>query len=66
MRAFTNSTLAATVIATIAGVVAWFFGLAKEIWPAHPQLVAFLLTFVTGIVVKQVWPYVDDDQEKPR
>lgn len=54
MKTSTNSTLAATVIATVAGVGAWFFGLAKEIWPAHPQIAAFLLTLVTGLVVKKI------------
>jgi len=56
MRANMNSTLAATLIATAAGVGVWFFGLAKTIWPAHPQIAAFLVTVVAGIVVKQTWP----------
>lgn len=63
MKTSTNSTLAATVIATVAGVGAWFFGLAKEIWPAHPQIAAFLPTLVTGLVVKKIWP-ADDGQER--
>ena len=32
MKASTNSTLAATLIATAAGIGAWFFGLAKANW----------------------------------
>jgi len=64
MKASTSSTLAATLVATVAGTGAWFFGMAKEIWPAHPQIAAFLLTLVTGIVVKQIWPSVDDGQKR--
>jgi hypothetical protein len=51
-----NSTLAATVIGTVAGIVVWFLGLAKLIWAAHPQMAAFLITVGTGIVAKLVWP----------
>jgi hypothetical protein len=54
-----NSTLAATLIATAVGIGAWLFGIAKSVWPDHPQVAAFLLTVVVGIVVKQVWPADD-------
>ncbi|MGA2149526.1 MAG: hypothetical protein ABSH49_31720 [Bryobacteraceae bacterium] len=56
MKASTNSTLAATLIATAAGVGAWFFGLAKAIWPTHPQIAALVITIVVSVVVKQIWP----------
>ncbi len=56
MKAPTNSTLAATLIATAAGFGAWFFGFAKVIWPAHPQIAAFVVTIVVSVVVKQTWP----------
>jgi hypothetical protein len=51
-----SSTLAATLIATVVGTGAWLLGLAGAIWPAHPQLTAFAMTVVIGIVVKQLWP----------
>jgi hypothetical protein len=51
-----NSTLAATVIGTVAGVMVWFLGLAKLIWATHPQMAAFLITVGSGIVTKLVWP----------
>jgi hypothetical protein len=38
MKASVNSTLAATLIATFVGLGAWLSGLAKAIWPAHPQM----------------------------
>ena len=63
MKASTNSTLAATLIATAAGVGAWFFGLARAIWPTHPQIAAFAITIVVSVVVKQIWP-VDAGQKK--
>jgi hypothetical protein len=63
MKSSTNSTLAATLIATAAGVGAWLFGVAKLIWPAHPQIAALLITIVVSIVVKQTWP-VDDGQKR--
>jgi hypothetical protein len=56
MKASTNSTLAATLIATAAGVGAWFFGLAKAIWPTHPQIAALVITIVVSVAVKQIWP----------
>ena len=56
MKASTKSTLAATVIATAAGVGAWLFGLAHAIWPAHPQIAAFAITILVSVVVKQIWP----------
>ena len=56
MKASTNSPLAATLIATAAGLGAWFFGLAKAIWPAHPQIAALVITIVVSVVVKQIWP----------
>jgi hypothetical protein len=58
-----KSTLAATLIATAAGVGVWFFGFAKEIWPAHPQIAAFGITIVVSVVVKQIWP-VDAGQKR--
>jgi hypothetical protein len=63
MKASTNSTLAATLIATAAGVGAWLFGLAGAIWPAHPQLAAFAITIVVSIVVKQIWPSISAGRE---
>ena len=56
MKASMGSTLAATLIATAAGIGVWFFGVAKAIWPNHPQIAAFVITVVVGIVVKQIWP----------
>jgi hypothetical protein len=58
-----NSTLAATLIATAAGVGAWLFGVANMIWPAHPQVAAFVITIVAGVVVKRTWP-VDAGRKK--
>lgn len=51
-----NSTLAATLIATAVGIVAWFSGESKVVWPAHPQIAAFLVTVVVSVIVKLIWP----------
>jgi hypothetical protein len=56
MKTYMNSTLAATLIATAAGVGAWFSGFSKIIWPAHPQMAAIVITVAVSIVVKQIWP----------
>ena len=55
MTASMNSTLAATLIATAAGVGSWLLGLAHAIWPNHPQIAAFGITILVSIVVKQMW-----------
>ena len=63
MKASTKSTLAATLIATAAGVGAWFFGLSKAIWPAHPQIAAFVITIVVSIVVNRSGPSMSARRE---
>jgi hypothetical protein len=56
MKASVNSTLAATLIATFVGLGTWLSGLAKAIWPTHPQMAAFVMTIVVSVLVKQLWP----------
>jgi len=56
MKASIGRTLAATLIATATGIGVWFFGVSKAIWPTHPQLAAFVITIVVGVVVNQFWP----------
>lgn len=63
MNTSMNSTLAATLIATAVGIGSWFFGVAKAIWPAHPQIAAFAITIVVSVLVKQMWP-VDGGQKR--
>ncbi len=52
-------TLKITVVATIAAMLAWWFGFAQKIWPAHPQLADFLLALVICIVLQFTWPKPD-------
>lgn len=54
MKKSDRSTLLATFVATAVGAAAWFFGVAKSIWPAHPQLAAFLITVTVGVVVTKL------------
>lgn len=56
MKVSIGRTLAATLIATGAGIGVWFFGVSKAIWPTHPQIAAFVITIVVGVVVTQIWP----------
>jgi hypothetical protein len=56
MKASTQSTLAATLIATAVGTGSWLFGFAALIWPAHPLIIAFLITIGVSVIVKQTWP----------
>jgi hypothetical protein len=58
MKDTMSTTLAATLIATAAGTAAWFFGIARAMWPDHPQLGVLLITVFTGIVVSILWPTV--------
>jgi len=46
----------ATLIATALGTGAWLLGWSQVIWPGHPMIATFILTVVTYVVVKQVWP----------
>jgi len=52
MKVSLKSTLIATLIATAVGIWSVELGLGKAIWPAHPQLLAFILTLVACIVAK--------------
>jgi hypothetical protein len=56
--------LIASLIATAAGFSAWEFGLARRIWPAHPQMAAFLLTLITAIALQIAWPRLAKGQGK--
>lgn len=63
MKASTKSAVAATLIATAAGLGAWLFGFADAIWPAHPQIAAFAITVIVCIVVNRIWP-VNADRKR--
>lgn len=54
-----NTALVATVSAAVAGLIAWFSGLAAAMWPPHPILGALLITVFTGIVVHTLWPAIN-------
>ena len=49
-----------TVIASLIGTAVAFWvgqlGLARMVWPAHPQIAVFLITLVATIVVQVMWP----------
>ena len=47
--------LIASLIAAAAGFSAWEFGLARRIWPTHPQMADFLFVLITAIAVQIAW-----------
>ena len=49
-------TLIATLIATAVGFWAGELRVLQKMWPEHPQLAGFSLTFVTCILVQVLWP----------
>lgn len=49
-------TLRASLAASVIGTGAWMLGLARLLWPAHPNLAAFLITLFVTIVLMYVWP----------
>jgi len=49
-------TLIATLIATAVGFWAGELRVLQKMWPEHPQLAGFFLTFVTCILVQVLWP----------
>jgi len=50
------NTLKASLVASVIGTGAWMLGLTRAIWPAHPQLAAFLLTILATVVLVYIWP----------
>ena len=50
-----KNTMMATLIASIAGTAAWFVGLSRILWPAHPMIATFILTVVAYVAVKLCW-----------
>ncbi|HSS98471.1 MAG TPA: hypothetical protein VLK33_15650 [Terriglobales bacterium] len=55
MKLSKNPTLMATLIATVIGTGAWWFGLVDKVWPAHPFFADLLISLVVVIVVKEIW-----------
>ena len=48
-------TLKITVVATIAGTLAWWLRLPHKIWPAHPYLADVLLSLILCVVLQFAW-----------
>jgi len=47
-----KSTLIATLIATGVGIWALQLGVARALWPDHPQLMAFIMTLIACVFAK--------------
>jgi hypothetical protein len=48
-------TLKASLIASAIGFGVWILGIARAIWPAHPQLASCLLTIAMTFVLMYIW-----------
>ena len=59
-----KTSLVASLIATAVGLAAWELGLARLMWPAHPQIADFLLVLVTAIVIQLIWPRLANEPGK--
>jgi len=44
------------MIASAAGTGEWLLGLSQTLWPVHPMMATLVLTVVTYVVVKRLWP----------
>jgi len=49
-------TLKASLLASALATAAWLSGLARLLWPAHPQWAVFFLTIAAGIVLMYALP----------
>ncbi|HUV69811.1 MAG TPA: hypothetical protein VMW15_09140 [Terracidiphilus sp.] len=58
MKIQINNTLAAPIVAVIAGLIAWFTGISSAMLPPHPFLGTLLITVFTGIAVFQIWHFI--------
>jgi len=57
-------TLVATVVGTVVGTAAWLSGFGRTVWPAHPGLACFLLTFGSTIAAPILWRYFADPHSR--
>jgi hypothetical protein len=47
-----KSTVIATLIATAVGIWSLELGVARAMWPAHPQFMSFILSLIACVVAK--------------
>jgi hypothetical protein len=48
--------LKVTLIATVAGTAAWYLGIARMAWPAHPYWADFLISLALTLALQYAWP----------
>jgi len=56
MKPSTKISWIASLIGTGAGLWAWWLGMGRFLWPAHPQLAGFLITLAATVAVQVLWP----------
>ena len=48
--------LKVTLVATVGGTAAWYLGIARMAWPAHPFLADFLISLGLTLALQYAWP----------
>ena len=52
-------TLKASLLASVAGTIAWALGLMRAIWPAHPMVALFFLTIGATVAIYYILPKLE-------
>ena len=65
MTTSVGTTWKATLIGTVVGTGAWLQGIGDRIWPSHPQLAVFFLTFVVTVVMTQILAAEEPGRKSP-
>ena len=52
-------TLKISAAATVGAMLAWWLGIARKFWPAHPNVALFLFAVVICVVLQFAWPQAD-------
>jgi uncharacterized membrane protein len=57
-------TLKISVAATLASTIAWWLGIPRAVWPAHPWLADTALAIITYVILQFAWTNAKDATTK--
>jgi membrane protein YdbS with pleckstrin-like domain len=49
------TTFKVSLIASVIGTLAWYFGVSEMVWPAHPHVATLLITVLAFYVINYYW-----------
>jgi Na+/pantothenate symporter len=49
------TTFKVSLIASVIGTLAWYFGISAAVWPAHPHWATLFVTLISFYVVNYYW-----------